>query len=143
MVLKTSSRGALKVRVTTKSTLLSGVVIVVLLGLNGSEVVVESVETTLPEYAVLGNPVIRFAQGSGFEFAGAPLGLPPARDQSRSLEHLEVLGHSGQAHGERLGQFGDGSFATGQARQNGTPGRVGQGGEGIAEMIVLHVLPEG
>ena len=66
------------------------------------------------------------------------LRLPPALDEARPLQHLQVLGHGRQADGERLGQLRHRRLPRRQPRQDGAPGGVGQGGKGAAQGVVDH-----
>jgi hypothetical protein len=51
---------------------------------------------------------------------------------------LQVLGHGRQAHLEGLGELGHRGLALDQPRQDGPAGRVGEGGEGVAEAVGGH-----
>src|SRR2546427_11925402 len=115
---QTRETGASKVRSTTSGssfvTTLSFAAIFLLLTLNFPhlvlalqflEVAAQPVEALLPVAPVVLDPVGDVLEGIRLEPAGPPLRLASALDQARALEHLEVLGHRGQADVEGLGQF--------------------------------------
>ena len=81
------------------------------------------------------HPVGHLFQWSGREPARPPLRLAAARDQASPLQHLEMFGDGRHAHLEWLGQLRNRSFARGQTCQDGPPCRIGEGGEGGAEVI--------
>src|SRR5262249_23599714 len=87
---QTSSRGWAKTRERTMSR--SSVATVVLLLLQVVKVVVETVETLLPEAAVSGDPEGRVLERARAEPARPPLRPAPPDDQPRPLEDLQVLG---------------------------------------------------
>src|SRR5688500_7232643 len=117
----TSSRGASNVRRATISRdssisaalLLSlmAAMSLLLLALQFAQVFVQTVEALLPELAVVGEPVVDLFQRPGIEAARPPLGLAPAGDESRALEHFQVLGDRGHAHVEGLGKLRHRAFA--------------------------------
>src|SRR5207302_4511984 len=91
--LKTSSRGASNVRVmtSTRSSLASTgasfrATMFLLLSLDLLEVFVEAVETFLPEFAVMLDPVGDVLEGRRVKPARTPLRRAPARDQPRPLQ---------------------------------------------------------
>ncbi len=55
------------------------------------QVVIQAVETFLPEAAVFLDPVGRVLEGLGIEAAGSPLGFSPAGDQAGPLQDLQSL----------------------------------------------------
>src|SRR5579859_8029527 len=95
--LKTRSRGASKMRVMTTSRsarLVSSLLLAamfLLLGLNLTEIIVEAIQTLLPETAIVRDPVGDVLERPGLKSAGAPLGLPTPGDKAGPLQHLEVL----------------------------------------------------
>jgi hypothetical protein len=60
-----------------------------------------------------------------------------APEQSRGFEDAQVLGNGGQRDVEGSGKFGDGSFATGQPRENGAPCGIGKRPERRIERSVV------
>src|SRR5919201_3909909 len=72
-----------------------------------AEIGIQPFEALLPMPPVLADPVGDVAQRLGLEPARPPLGVPTLLDETRTLEHLEVLRDAGQAHIERGGQLGD------------------------------------
>src|SRR5205085_11067774 len=109
-IVHTSSRGASKTRLPAISRSLStaalATMFLFLLFLQLLQVFVESIETFLPELAVVIHPAGHFFQRPGVELAGTPLRVAAARDEPGPLQHLEMLRHRGEAHVERLGQLG-------------------------------------
>src|SRR3954447_23671713 len=87
---KTSCRGASKTRVTCRTCSDTGISFVG--GVQGAEVVVELVEALGPQAPVGLDPVHGGVQDLPLQVAGAELRLPTSADQSRALEHLQVLG---------------------------------------------------
>src|SRR5213594_3786262 len=135
---QTRDTGASKVRSTTSGSLfvttLSFAAISLLLALNFLrlvlalqflEVALQLVEALLPVAPVVLDPVGDVLERIRLEPAGPPLRLAAALDQARALEHLEVLGHRGQADVEGLGQFHDRGLARGEARHTRAP-RLGR-----------------
>ena len=96
----------------------------------------ELVETVGPEALVEAEPLVRLRERSRFEAAdmGAPAHL--AADQTRALEHLDVLRRSRQRDRERLGELPDRAVAVGQLPQHPPPRGVAEGVEDGAEMHV-------
>src|SRR5215831_14734908 len=139
----TSATGASKTRSTTSASsfvarllfafisfLLAGYLV---LALQLLEVAVQPAEALLPMLPVELDPVGHALQRVRLQPAGAPLRLAAALDQPGALEHLQVLGHGGEAHIEGLGDLEHRGLARGEAREDRAPGRVGEGGEGGAE----------
>src|SRR5690349_14638371 len=115
-----------------------------LLSLKFVEVIAQAVEALFPEPAVLSDPIRDLPQRLRVEAAGPPLRPPALRDQAGALQHLEVLGHGGQGHVERLGELLDRGLARGEPREDRAAGRVGEGREGGAELVGRHrIIPSG
>src|SRR5262245_21976292 len=139
----TRLRGASKTRVTSSA--LSPIwvaalgfafaAILLLLRLQFAQVIVQAIETLLPESAVTFQPVVHLLERTRLDAAGPPLRLAPAQDQAGALQHLEMLGDGGKAHVEGFGEFRHRGFAGRKPRQNGPARRIGQGREGGAEAI--------
>src|SRR5262245_43952581 len=98
------------------------------------------IEALFPEPTITLQPVGGVLERTGFELARSPLRLAPARDQTGALQHLEVLGNGGKAHGKGLGQLYDRGRALGEARQDCAPGGIGKGREGGTELIGRYVV---
>src|SRR5262249_37149597 len=143
---QTNSRGASKTRVMTSSR--SGdfaegsfflAAMVFLLGfrlsvlrlafLQLAQILVQTVETLLPVAAIAPHPVGDLLERPRRDPAGPPLGVAPPLNQSRLLQHLEVLRDGGKTHLERLGQLPDRRLAFGQTLQDRAPSRIGDGGQ--------------
>src|SRR6185312_10223444 len=139
----TSSRGASKKRVMCNSgpvvagaprPVLSALADMSLpLLLDGLEVVIQRVEARVPEVAILLDPIRYFLERRRFDSRGAPLCVASARDQSGTLEHLEMPRDRRLADGERLRQLRDRRLSCGEARKNCAPGGVGEGRESGVE----------
>src|SRR5215210_2116190 len=100
---------------------------------------VESVHPGLPGPLARLHPLDGVVERVGLQPARPPLSLPAADDQARSLEHLEVARDRGQAHRKRLRQLAHRRLALGEAGQDRAARRIGESGEGEAELIGLHV----
>ena len=61
-----------------------------------------------------------------------------AHDEARALEHLEVAGHGGEADGQRLRKIAHRRLALRELAQKRAPGRIGERGEGGAELVRRH-----
>src|SRR5205807_10194890 len=85
------------------------------------------------------HPLHRLVERVGLQPARPPLSLPAADDHSRTLEHLEVARDRRQAHRERLRQLLHGRLALGEAGQDRAARRIGESGEGEAELVGWHV----
>jgi hypothetical protein len=146
----TMCRGASKVREMRSSGLFVGLsgsatisglrVTARLLSLQFFEVVIEAIEALFPEAAVPLHPCGRFLQAGGLAAARTGLGVAASGDELGALQDLEVLRDGGEAHVEGLGEIHDGALPGGQTSKNRSPRRIGEGGEGGAEVVVRHVL---
>src|SRR5579872_859856 len=105
------------------------------------QIIVQSIEALLPELPVVFHPPRNVLQRTSLQPARSPLRFAPARNQPRSLEHLQMLGNRRHAHGERRRQFGDRGLPRSQPRQNRPPRRVRQRSEGRAQLI-CHICNE-
>ena len=100
----------------------------------------EMVEASLPEATISLEPLGGVPQTRAVEPRGPELGLSTPRDQSRPLEHLEVLGDRLDADREGPSQLGYGGLALGQPREYLPTRGVGEGGEGFAELVGCRVI---
>src|SRR6201998_996165 len=103
----TSSRGASTRRASTiaRSAVLGSTLVLALLAgmffflaLKCLQIIVQAVEAFLIEPAVVLHPIGDVLQRARFEPARPPLRVAAARDEARSLQHLEVFGHGREAH---------------------------------------------
>src|SRR3954447_1931579 len=140
----TSSRGASKTRVAAISfsaafatAMLFLLFLLFLFQL--AQVFVQAVETLFPEFSVVLDPVGDLFERRRLEVAGAPLRVAAAGDEAGALEHLQMLGDGGKTHVERLGELRHRRLAGRETGQDGPPGRVGEGREGVAELVVGHL----
>src|SRR5262245_61837876 len=94
----TRSRGASKTRVATiavgsrSRSMLFLADTLLLLGLQGTKILIEPIEALFPQAAIAFQPVVNALQRIRFDAAGAPLCLARAGDESCALQHLEMLG---------------------------------------------------
>lgn len=103
------------------------------------QVVLKAVKALFPEDAIVFQPVHGFLHRLGLDAAGTPLGVASATDELGTFQHLQVLGDGGQAHTERGGQIVHGDLPlSGEAREDGPPGGVGQGGKRSGEVVSGH-----
>src|ERR1700722_11053016 len=94
----------------------------------------EAIQTSLPDLAILLQPVGHIPQRRALQPRRTPLRRPPARDQPGPLEYLQVLGDGLRAERERLCQLVHGALAVlREPRKDRPPRRVGEGREGGAE----------
>src|SRR5579864_3267673 len=114
-----------------------------LLQLQFVQILVQAVQTLLPDGTIAFHPVGYVFERLGLDPARAPLRLAPARDESGALQDLEVLGDGGQGHGEGLGQLGDRALPLGQTREDRPPRGIGEGGKGGAQAVRRHIIPFG
>src|SRR5580693_3784321 len=110
----TSRRGASRMRLTTSSRSAKAAaasdlaaalllrVMVLFLPLQFAKMVFQAIQRLPPEAAIGLEPVGGVLQRRGLEPAWPPLRLATTRDQAGALQHLEVLGDGGKAHGKGL-----------------------------------------
>src|SRR5271169_3680684 len=154
--LNTSSLGASKTRVTTRShsdaptaaltlALFADMPLLLLilqiLFLQFPQIIVQTIETLLPELPVVFHPACNVLQRTRLQPARPPLSLTAARDQSGTFQHFQMLGNCRHAHRERRGQFRDRGFPRRQPRQNRPPRGVRQRPESLAQ-VICHVHSE-
>src|SRR6266498_1002478 len=134
----TRSRGASKTRVMTISQSDGVVTVSWLLPL---PLIALLLSSTLELVQVLVQPAVRLSpfgdllQRCRLEPGGPPLRLPAPCDQSRPLEHLQVLGDRGQSHVERLRQLGDRGLPRRESREDRPPRGIRESGERAAQAI--------
>src|SRR5512133_2006599 len=93
---KTRSRGASKTRSMTSSlvgtsTTLSLAAMSFLLLLQFLQVLVQPIESLLPDHAIAPDPLVDFLERARRERCRSPLRLLAARNEPGALEHLQVL----------------------------------------------------
>jgi hypothetical protein len=101
---------------------------------------VEARDIGLQRAAVPFDPRRHFDERLDLDAHRPTLGIAPASDQARTLEHLQVLGDRRLAHGERRRQFGDRGLAPGQTREEGAARPIGERGKRGVEAIGGPVL---
>src|SRR5271167_3018956 len=143
-ILKTSRRGASKIRVMTSSrsakrAATSAVIAIFLLtALQFAEIRVEAIKAVVPEAAVVIEPLGSVLEPLRLDPAGPPLRPTAARDQAGPLQHLQVLGDGGKAHRKGLGELVDRGLARGEPCKDRAPRRVSKSRIGGAEVIRQH-----
>src|ERR671923_2247641 len=137
--LNTRSRGASKMRVIRTSwSAVTGVESLISSSFL-AQVRIEPIHAGFPGPLARLHPRQRVVERLGLQPARAPLRVAAADDQPRTLEHLEMARDRGQAHRERLRQLVDRRLALGEASQDRAARRIGEGGEGEAELVCRHV----
>jgi hypothetical protein len=119
------------------------VVIAVLLGplpfgLQRLQIDVEAIQAFVEKAAVKAEPLVDILQRPRLDPARPPLRRAAARDQAGALQHLEMLGHRRQAHGEGFRQLRHRGFAQSEPRQDGPAGGIGKGRKGSVEAQFHH-----
>ena len=100
-----------------------------LLSLQLVEILIQPVVALLPEAAIGLGPLGDVFQRLGPQAAGAPLSVAAARDESGTLENVEVLRDRRLRDRERCGELGNGGLTRGEPGEDRPPGRVGEGCE--------------
>src|SRR4051812_38457406 len=95
----------------------------------------EPVEPTFPESAVSLEPAADLSKGLGLQPAGPPLAGVRLRDQSRALQHNQVLRDRLHAYGKRFRQLLHGRLSVRETREQRAPRRIRERGERAAEFV--------
>src|SRR6202161_3267500 len=82
-----------------------------LFGLQRLQIDVEAIQALVEKAAVKAEPLVDILQRPRLDPARPPLCRAAARDQTGALQHLEMLGHRRQAHGEGVRQLRHRGFA--------------------------------
>src|ERR1700687_4520107 len=133
---KTHSRGASNTRSITTSLVpmsfatLSLASTSLLLPVQFPEVLVQPIESLLPDHAIPSDPIVDVLERACRERRRPPLRLLAARNQPGTLEHLQVLTDRGQAHFERFGELADRCAALRETREDRAARWVGEGPKG-------------
>src|SRR5688572_1189319 len=85
------------------------------LSLHLFDVLAEAIEARLPELFVVAEPAGGAGERRGVQAHRSRLRLAPARDESRALQHLEMLGDRGLAEIEGGDELAHRGLAAGQA----------------------------
>src|SRR3989337_1539539 len=91
-----------------------------------AQVIVQPIEAFFPELAVAFPPVRHLLQRRGRKPARPPLRVTASLDQSRPLQHLQMLRYRRHAHLERRRQLGHRRLTVHQPRQNRPSRRISQ-----------------
>src|SRR5436190_2409147 len=108
--------------------------------LPGLQARVQAVEASLPEAAVGLEPLGSVLQRPAAQPRWAKLRGSATLDQTGALEHPEVLRDRLDGDRERLCQFLDGRLPAHETCKDRPAGRIGEGGEGGAELVNWHVF---
>src|SRR6266849_5746342 len=137
--LNTSSRGTSKTLVSTNScssfAMMFPVAMLFLLFLYVAQIVIQTIQALRPEPLVVRHPIGDILERRGRDPARPPLRLAATCNQTGVFQHLEVPGDGGHAHGKGRRQLCDRGLAGGQTREDGAASRVGESGEGGAEVV--------
>jgi len=101
---------------------------------------VETIETLFPDVPIVVRPVRHVLQRCGVDLTVPELRFTPARDQAGLFEDAQMLGDGRHAHVERLGKLGHRTIAVDKPREDGAARRIGEGGEGGAQLVSRHVI---
>src|SRR6516165_8380484 len=101
------------------------------------EVVVHPVEARLPDGPVAVRPGRDLLQRCRVQGARPVLGSLAPYHQPGPFQHLDVFGDGRKRHLERLGELVDSRPAFGETGKDRSPGRVGQGGEGLTQPVLV------
>jgi len=104
--------------------------------------VTQSIKSGFPASTPVGDPLLSGGHRCWFDAADAsPPDLLGSHDSAR-LEHLNVLDHGRQGHGQRTRQLAHRSGSKGEPFNHGPPAAISQRLEGPIEVdrLVKHVL---
>jgi hypothetical protein len=106
------------------------------------EVRAQPFEPVLPARAALADPLLGETQGHRLDLACAHAADLLGPDEPARLQHLQVLEHSGQRHGERLRELRHRGRSAREPLDHLAPARVGERTEHAIEggALVRHVL---
>src|SRR5262249_43416361 len=93
------------------------------------------VEPAFPQAAEWLDPVCDIPKSGRHEFTRPALRVAPAFDKARFLQHFEMLRDGWLTQFERCHKLGYRCLAYCQASKNCTPRRVGQGREGLVQLV--------
>ena len=98
-----------------------------------SQQIIQALEARFPYLAVALEPLICLSEGASFQTTWSTLSVASALNQTSSLENSEVLGNSRLAQRKGLHELSNGGLTRQESGEDGSPGRVGQGREGVVE----------
>src|SRR5262245_31333397 len=96
---------------------------------------VETCEVRLPDRPVLLEPRARLSERLPFETAWPPLSVLPNTDQSRPLEHLQVLGDRRLADGEGVRKLRDRGLSERKTREDRAARRICERQERVVKAL--------
>jgi hypothetical protein len=102
----------------------------------------KGIELPVPEAFVVADPFRAGMQRARIQAAGVHATLHVALDESRALEHLDVLGRTGQRDVEGRGKLADRARLPGKRMQHRAPGGVGERAEDGVEAggLINHAV---
>src|SRR6266508_440639 len=109
-----------------------------LLHLQFLQVLVQPIESLLPDHAIALDPLVDFLERARRERRRPPLRLLAARNEPGALEHLQVLADRGQAHVERFGELADRCAAFRETREDRAARWISEGAEREAQPVDRH-----
>src|SRR5262252_5229417 len=137
-ICQTRAGGASTMRsISTASAEPLSVIALALRGLELFEIVVHPVEAGLPDGPVAFSPGRDLLKWRRVQGARSVLGSLTPHHQPGPFQHLDVFRDRRKRHLERLGELVDGRAAFCEAGEDRSPRRVGQGGEGLAEPVLV------
>src|SRR5580765_1298501 len=95
---------------------------------------VQSLKLALPELAITLQPFVSLCQRQSLKPPRTSLRVEAPRNQSGTLQHLEMFGNSRLAHRKRLRQLRNRRLTRRQPRQDRPPRRIGQRREGRVQV---------
>src|ERR1051326_4240045 len=108
------------------------------------EVGIEAVIARVPEPAITLGPLGDALDWRGLKPHRSPLGIATTGHEAGALENFEVFRDRRSAHGEGLGELADGALPVCEARDDGAPSGISQGGKGERQLIrSRHALTVG
>src|ERR1700733_4396811 len=145
--LNTISLGAEKTRETRRGAgralrFVSSILFIALsFAVQGFEIFAQPVEAPLPLEAPLGDPSLGFGERSRIDAASAHASRLLRDDQSRVLQHGEMLHHRRQRHDERALELADRRRTLGEPLDHRSTARIGESLERPIErrFIVKHI----
>jgi hypothetical protein len=100
----------------------------------------QPIEALVPECLIAGEPVGSCLERRRLQPTGPELRRAAPADETRALEHTQMLRHCRQAHVEGLGELRHGRLACREAGEDRAPGRIGESRECGVELAGVHIF---